>query len=663
MSLFTTAIDNQTIFRNAHIGKTIGENGHAQFGAAPTSLSDSSILTPFRVENSNPSNEELSKNLQERIVQFQFQVVRCSPSDIGKLQSVLRSLLTDLVSNLSCDSVKPLLVVLYKIIGQTRDIDAGKGERDLAYMMILVWWEFFPSLAKLALYYFVHPVLSDELCSHSETVSVGLPYGSWKDIKRFCNYVFALHGRMHDLITYCVGLMCDQLRADASAGSDTGISLCSRWVPRETSKTGCWLFRVMAVEYFPEFVASAKSEDGIKKAYNKTYMTFARLVSGLSRRIDTVQIKMCGRAWSKIDHHKTPSVALLKNRAAFMNRGKNRGFIDDPDRIVCAANFESYISSRVKSGLEIKGKRIGLVDFVKNGIRLLNNVCGVDGVDLVEAAALNTQWVSFLSQVASEEGGLGNMVAMVDQSGSMDGDPYYAALGMGIAVATRSALGNRVMTFSTEPSWVSLDASSESEYYTDLAAAIDDPFAPGTFLGSIMALKAVDHLAGFGTNFFKALKLILDACVAGSVPDSVVCNMTLAIFSDMQIDAPYNKTREIYDCSNDYMLRVDPRANSFGDDMLSMHERISELYLAAGYSGVPHILFWNLRHTSGFPTMSSLTGATMFSGFSPMLLNTFCSKGSEALIVTTPWDALISSLDNHRYLILEKAISGALFHK
>jgi hypothetical protein len=573
MSLFTSAIDT-------YATKSVGENGHAQF-APVTCGSDVAAL-------------------KERIVQFQFQIVRTT--GIDSLAKVLRSLLTDLTAS-NVKENRDLLVVLYKIIGQTRDIEAGKGERDLAYMMIHVWFDFFPALAKGVLRRFV---LSDS--------AKELPYGSWKDIKRFCQYVYLREGDEYGLlIEYCVELMCDQLRLDSAAASDSLLSLCARWVPRESSKKGRWLFRSMAATYFPEFLATAQTSESLKKARNKTYMKFGRMIADLNRRLDTLQIKMCGKTWAEIDHHKTPSVALMKNRAALMNKGKKRGAIDDDDRVRCAEAFESYINSRVSNGEEVKGKRVGIVDFVKNGLSptLLT----------LDQTVLNAQWNSFLSQV----GDLGNMVAMVDQSGSMCGDPYHAAVGLGIAIASRSALGPRIMTFSTEPAWVTLPVG-------------------GDFISCLRAIKLVDHLAGLGTNFFKALKLILDACVSASVPDSVVCNMTLAILSDMQIDALYNR---IYNDNN-------RREGSFSDQMMSMHERIRAMYSAAGYSGVPHILFWNLRHTGGFPTLSSLPGATMFSGFSPMLLNAFCSKGREALASTTPWDALIESLDNPRYLVLER---------
>jgi len=74
----------------------------------------------------------------------------------------------------------------------------------------------------------------------------------------------------------------------------------------------------------------------------------------------------------------------------------------------------------------------------------------------------------------------------------------------------------------------------------------------------------------------------------------------------------------------------------------------------------PHILFWNLRSTSGFPTLSSQTNASMMSGFSPSLLNLFCEEGMETLQNFTPWSQLNKSLDNDRYKIMNHAFDNIM---
>jgi hypothetical protein len=131
--------------------------------------------------------------------------------------------------------------------------------------------------------------------------------------------------------------------------------------------------------------------------------------------------------------------------------------------------------------------------------------------------------------------------------------------------------------------------------------------------------------------------------------------MTLAILSDMQIDSYTNKVE-----SNDDIYAKRDTQPSFDKRMEDMHMKITRMYNEAGYTDVPHLLFWNLRHTSGFPTLSTMKGATMFSGFSPVLLNSFCMKGTEALKQTTPWDSFCALVDSDRYNPLRQIILTGL---
>lgn len=128
----------------------------------------------------------------------------------------------------------------------------------------------------------------------------------------------------------------------------------------------------------------------------------------------------------------------------------------------------------------------------------------------------------------------------------------------------------------------------------------------------------------------RALALILKIIVKIKMPAEDVEGMTLAIFSDMQIDMADRNTNI--------------------DDM---YTSISKLYAAAGIevNGIPykppHILFWNLRSTNGFPVMTTQKNTSMMSGFSPALLNNFCENGMTS--IQSPWDMFMQSLSSKRY--------------
>jgi len=74
-----------------------------------------------------------------------------------------------------------------------------------------------------------------------------------------------------------------------------------------------------------------------------------------------------------------------------------------------------------------------------------------------------------------------------------------------------------------------------------------------------------------------------------------------------------------------------------------------------GYK-MPHILFWNLRNTDGFPELSYQDNVTMLSGYSPMLLNSFLQEGMVGLNDITPWNMLKKMLDHERYNHLENLV-------
>ena len=86
---------------------------------------------------------------------------------------------------------------------------------------------------------------------------------------------------------------------------------------------------------------------------------------------------------------------------------------------------------------------------------------------------------------------------------------------------------------------------------------------------------------------------------------------------------------------------------------MPLAEKIEEMFNMAGYN-VPHLLFWNLRSTSGFPMISKQKNITALSGFSSVLLNAFCNKGIDALRNFTPSTMLEDMLNQKRYNIMEE---------
>lgn len=559
--------------------KQIGENGHAEYA--------------------------WSCELQERLLQLSFQFTRSDKDTIESLADVLRQLLR----NVSADQERKveLMTIAYKMIGHTRDIIDGKGEYALAYMQILVWNEMYPELAKFALTTFVQNQNKDKENDH--------PYGSWKDIKYFCNYCKTKGLSMQDpLMQHAFSLLLQQIRVDALSDHP---SLAAKWTPRAKSTQFGWIFDELSVMYFREYIETAKTSVQIDRAINKCKMSFRKLLSTLNVKLDTVQIHQCGKTWASIDHSKTTSITLLIQKKAFLNvtkKGEQRS--EEPDRILCAERFATHIKKAATGEIEMKGKRVGLNDFTVQALDLLSSTMSES--TQLEIDLLNSQWRDNASQTKT----LGPMVAMLDFSGSMDGDPRNCAMALGCRIAEKSILGKRVMSFSSNPTWHNLDGYD-------------------TFVDMIRELSNNGEV-GYSTNFYGAFDRILDAIIEKKLTPEEVEGLILGIFSDMQIDCP--------------SVDAPTCMTTFYDEMKTKYEAAGMRLWNKPFRP-PHILFWNLRSTTGFPCLSTQANVSMMSGFSPALLNLFCEKGLDALQGCTPWSSMVEQMNKPRYQCLADKIA------
>lgn len=563
-------------------------------------------FTPSQIGENGHSEYTWSNNTREQIIQLSFQLTRASSTAIvsslsERVDSILSTLKTDYQSRRICKEVYiEYMSIMFKLIGQTRDIVDGKGEYTLAYMMLGIWNKHFPELARFAFRLFVQGSIN----SKSDGESVEHPYGSWKDVKHLIMYL-QLTG-INDSVAlenYAIELLNNQLKMDETADVP---SLAAKWVPREKSKHS-GLFSRLAKNYYSHYLSSALTESSLKRATLKAKMDYRKLISSLNKKLDTVQIKQCANTWSDIDPTRQTSITLHKQKKAFLNlnkRGEQRSLLDD--RVLCAEKFTEFAAKAARGEVSVKGKRVGLNDFTKNAMNLIHS----DQQTSSEAQLLNAQWTNNSLQT----GALGKMIAMVDVSGSMIGDPLHAAIALGIRIAEKSMLGKRVLTFSASPNWVNLESCNDF----------------------ISMVEVVQMSAwGMNTNFNAALDLILDAIVQQALPAEDVEDMVLTILSDMQMDA------------------ADSSINSS-----SLIDSITNKYAEAGIRVCgkpykpPHILFWNLSSTTGFPTMSTQQNASMMSGFSPALLNLFCEQGIDALQSCSPWSLFLKSLENARYDVL-----------
>ena len=566
-----------------------------------------------------------SNNVQELLTQFQFQLVR-NKSTLDDLKKAYENIFVKIfvVPTRDGEVVNMEYVkVFYKVIGYTRDIISGKGEYNLAYMLVSELFKFGEK--------YKNYVNKDKIQDMACKALVGFvkldemhPYGSWKDLKYFSNYYVPGNSstrympelKNDKLIGTVLKVICKQLKEDETSSNK---SLAAKWIPREKSQKFGWLTPYIAREYYSEWFNKNMTEGQYKSASRKALTHFRQLISKINKELNTPQINQCNGNWSSInfDKHVT-SITMRKQSKAFNLTDKNgrsrRNMMYNDDRLTCKNNYETYLAECRKGKKVVKGSRISVADFVKDALELSNPYFNTNNTS--EADLLNMQW----DENSKLNSSLSNMIAMVDTSGSMECDsglPLHSAIGLGIRIAEKSKLGKRIITFNAKPEWVNLEGLKFTE----------------------MVSKIKQAGWGMNTNFDAAFDMILNTAITNNISPYEMQNFVLLICSDMQIDqAQSNNSGVMYD---------------------RMRNKYAEAGLQSKYQTpytLPHIVFWNLRSTSGFPSLSTTENTSMLSGNSPVLLNNFSDKGPAILKDMTPWKMLETQLSNVRYKYLENVV-------
>jgi hypothetical protein len=436
-----------------------------------------------------------------------------------------------------------------------------------------------------------------------------------------------------DLYSRCVNtivlLINEQLRADYAVYTQShadSISLVAKWIPREKSKKFGWLYCYLTMNYFQHEIPGDHTHPSYERAVNRAFMNYRKMISALNKKLDTTQVKMCDKTWSDIDFNKVTSITTHKQTKSFLNvkhNGETSRYPHDADRENCRYNYEEYLRDVVEGKQRIKGARVSVVDLVKSAISNQNLLMLSTTSPVIDT--INAQWKD--NSINNGADNLGEMIAMCDVSGSMESDnsnPLYAAIGLSIRVAERSALGPRIMTFSERPQWIQFGTPETDTFVKQVVKVRESPW-------------------GMTTNFYYALDLIRQVIEDNKMPRDVVEKLTLVIFSDMQM------------CDVSPELRNIEKKNTLFENIRQMFAKMGERLYGDSETPLkpPHIVLWNLRKTTGFPCLSTDENVSMMSGFSPALLNVFCQKGIDGLKNYTPWSTLTETLNNSRYAVFE----------
>jgi hypothetical protein len=248
----------------------------------------------------------------------------------------------------------------YKMIGYTRSIKYGLGERDQTYTLIMAWWNYYPEYA----YHAIKHMVKDSC------------FGFWGDIKHFCYFVdkywneFNTHhcgyynnrenyfnlDNTHPLIKFAVELMAKQLQSDIrtlcieeSKGNTNNIiiSNAAKWTPSEKSKSFGWIYKMLAIIYKKNIYANSSLQLSFslmkRHDFNDIFGKFRKnIVSRLNKFIDPPQIKQCSNDWHEIDFSNVTHLTCKKYYNSFANLTYDKQRIRCPfniHRIKCRENF------------------------------------------------------------------------------------------------------------------------------------------------------------------------------------------------------------------------------------------------------------------------------------------------------------------------------------
>ena len=424
-------------------------------------------------------------NLKENIIYFFFQLVR--DQDITDLENKLYQLLSEIKTDTY--KYREEHIILYKILCHTRDIRCGRGEMDLSYAQLYVWFCFDVDLACFALQQFVW----------------GQRYGSWKDIKRLCLFVKQKTGdENHPLIEYACDLMTVQLKHDLlKITENTIISRAGKWAPREKNRQYKWLYGKLAVRMYPEFSKTAPNISSQRAALRKAKMLFRKDLSRLNKYLFTMENIMCNFSWSYICPSIISSNALYKYKLALQNKTKdNKIRRNTPDRHMCAGYIQHHLENA-----PIKYSTISLAALVKGAENCVTDL---------DEDIVNKLWNAQEKIYNFKQ----NVLAIVDLSSSMERNnltPLYTAIALGIRASELSvgAFRDRLFVFSAQPTWVQFGMEM-------------------TFVDKVNMILTIAR--GLNSNLKPVLETLIGAFCETKENKNIIEDIDLCILSDMQID-------------------------------------------------------------------------------------------------------------------------------
>lgn len=512
-------------------------------------------------------NGHIEVEFEDEILKLFFSLNRGIPAEV--VRASVKTIFANARQTRNVKAVRDLCLLAF----QTRSCRGGKGERACFQAMMYSIWLEAPQIVLACL--------------------SSIPkYGYWKDLLYLLEY---FHSQNKTLRPYngtgdeideqddreakykaleqaVYSLYARQLREDYAAEEGTEISLGAKYAPTEG---GQFSKTMHADKKMSSVIFGGQAPEHLKQ--------YRKLLTKLRSRLNIVETKMCNKKWKEIQVASICSRAMNIYKSAMLMEGQNKKIADDEDRIQCRDNVANYL----KNGGGLHGTQVYPHELVREALKM--GFGSTKDTETMEQI-VNAQWGNLRAGVEAENSHQKNaFVPMCDVSGSMTGIPMEVSIGLGILLSelqNNSVFKDRVLTFTDTPEWHMLDPEH-------------------SFTKKVQSLRTGNW--GFNTNFYKALKRILDLCKQCTEPDFQVPN--LLVISDMQFDAALDGSEE--------------------SEWNTAMENVENDFAAAGLA-VPTVVFWNVNSKAvGMPAEHECKGVIYMAGFSPALIKFLLSGDLE----------------------------------
>ena len=521
------------------------------------------------------------KLFTEKILSIFFQITRKIPIDY------LKKLLDDCIKL----EDKQILIDLIILTFHVRNYHSGKGEKSL--------------------FRFMYMYLYDN--GYSETMTSLLPviidYGSWKDYNLLAQDF--LEKKNKNMVYIILNLIKSQILTDKleheisiEQNRKPNLSLVAKYAPKQNHKFDI-LSKILALKIFGNDKSRAKK--------------YRKLLSTLNKSLETTEIYMCNKEFSKIDPNKVPYMSKQIYEKSFLNLKSNSDLFSedienfryphDEDRNQCRNNFKNAENNPNKSKCNYTFKNI---------IKYLIN----PNLTAKQKETLNNEWKQVFKTHLENNNSL-HLIPIIDISSSMKGAISEIANIIGVIVSELAfeKYKNKIYSFSEDVTYV--EFKDEDLLFNKITKLNEN-------------LKWDTRI-----NIEKTFENILQIAIKDKLKDNEIPD--ILIVTDMDFDDAL-ANRDLYNVT--YLKFY----NKF------FHEGIKNTGMPWK---VPIIKYWNIKGEFSVNLNNEIKNIKIYRGYSQMLFEHVIFNKELQLIEETE----VTSQKNSSYEIFRNELDKPIYNK